>query len=668
MIITAQAPRFLLHALLFSGLLLSFGFANGQSNDAAWELRVCADPRGYPISSQDRTGYENRIAEILAEELGARLTYEWTLISDATVQLQLKQGTCDIVLSAGEGAMGLLNTVAYQRIPNVFLYLKRSNFAAESLFDPTLTDLRIGTMPNTSMQAVLFDLGLADNYVGIQPNAARRGFERIRPTVDALLSGEIDVAIVSGALASEYVKRQPEMFGMTPVEPELVPPLTPTFYMATMGVRPQDEGLRDALNVALARRWDDIQQVFADVGVPLLDSPAIGAGGRPVEELRIGVIAPFPTGYAAELDVLAESAYFGARIADDLALRKQDRADLDFHLVYASAPTPGAALRAYDRLVAFDEVAAVVVAHDAQTTRLLAQRSVATGVPLLNALAGDSELRSSVCYANTFHVAPSDASYALALADQAILSDVKSATIVMNGSDELANLSEVVSQSLTEHQIPSTVVTVANGLVFPFSDITAATESGSEAIIVLLPPDAQGMYLGELGRQEYDGVVLGFPWPAMQTRQFYYRLLQDSPAVLTTPRVAGWDASLSADGADQLNLRFASRSALAMDVTAWSTYAAVELAVQAYVDSQSENITVVEALSGATTGGTLYKGPGLEFDLATNQLLQPLYLVRLEEDGRWSAAVSERIALASVVETIPMEVLAPEERPRSGCN
>src|SRR5690606_833893 len=128
------------------------------------------------------------------------------------------------VMSAGEGAMGLLNTVAYQRIPNVFLYLTDSGFSAESLFDPSLASLRIATMPNTSMNAVLFDVGLVSNYVGIQPDRSKRGFERIRPTVDALLAGDVDVAIVSGALASEYVLRQPEVFSMVPVLPELVPP------------------------------------------------------------------------------------------------------------------------------------------------------------------------------------------------------------------------------------------------------------------------------------------------------------------------------------------------------------------------------------------------------------------------------------------------------------
>lgn len=651
-------PQLLGWSLVFVLTALTAAFGQSETPERSWELRVCADPKAYPVSSESLDGYENRVAAILADELGARLTYEWTLISDATVQLLLKQGACDLIMSAGEGAQGLLNTVAYQRIANVFLYLTDSGFAAESLYDPALSELRIATMPNTSMNAVLFDLGLADNYVGIQPNASKRGFERIQPTVDALLAGEVDVAIVSGALASAYVRDQPEVFAMTPVQPELVPPLTPTFYLGTIGVRPRDEGLRDALNVALARRWEDVQQVFADLGVPTLPNPGVLVNERPDELLQVGVIAPFPTGFAAELDVLAESAYFGARLADDLALRREDRAGVQLHLVYASAPSTAAALRAFDRLNAWDEVEAVVVAHDDETTRALAERAGEHGDVLLNALAAAVDLRSRACYPSVYHVAPSNDLYAAALARQAIDSEADSVLIVTDGSPDAERRASVVEDGLSDAEVSSSTLQVAAGLVFPYADVLAVTESSADAVVVLLPPDAQGLFLAELDRESYDGKVLGFPWPQMQSRQFYYRLIQDSPDVLGAPRIAGWDASLVEDGADDLNLRFSSRSAMAMDVTAWSTYAAVELAIEAAVTADREGVATREALPDAVQRASLHKGPDVAVDPSTNQLMQPLYQVALNPDGRWSAAVSERVALAEVVGTIPVADLA----------
>ena len=38
-------------------------------------------------------------------------------------------------------------------------------------------------------------------------------------------------------------------------------------------MRPQDEALRDAIDHALAARWDDVQAVLKDAGVPLLHLP-----------------------------------------------------------------------------------------------------------------------------------------------------------------------------------------------------------------------------------------------------------------------------------------------------------------------------------------------------------------------------------------------------------
>ena len=47
----------------------------------------------------------------------------------------------------------------------------------------------------------------------------------------------------------------------------------------TIALRPGDDALRDRLNTALVQRWDDIQAVFKDFGVPLdeLAKPAVSS-------------------------------------------------------------------------------------------------------------------------------------------------------------------------------------------------------------------------------------------------------------------------------------------------------------------------------------------------------------------------------------------------------
>jgi mxaJ protein len=626
----------------------------------SWELRVCADPENAPASTQHLDGFENRIASILADELNADLTYEWTVINDSTVRQLLKRGACDVVMSVGEGAAGLLNTVAYYRVPMVFLYLSDSGVSVNSLYDEQLRELRIGAIPNSSIHAALLDLGLDGNFVGIQPDASRRGADRIRPSVDALLRGDIDVAIVAGAPASIYVRQQPDVFAVTPVQPELVPPLTPMFHLATIGVRARDEGLRDALNLALARRWEDVQGVFRELGIPLLPSTPVLAS-EPVEgRFRIGVIAPFPTGYPDELDDVAESAYFGARLGEDLALRGEDREGLDLQIVYASAPSVESAIRSYDRLVNFDAVDAVVTALEAGVMPRLAASAEIADVPLLNVLDGSDAIRSSTCAPTLFHVAPSDLMYVKALMGASLDAGARSVTVVDAGSAWSEELVRYVQGSLSSRGIPMQRVVVSDGPLVNVADVKAVLDAAGDAVLILLPPPAQEMLLFELQREGLGELAHGFPWAAMQTRRFYFRLGEVAPTLAST-RVAGWEASLQETGADDLNLRFSSRSARAMDVTAWATYAAIEMLVEAHSERRSTGGALLELLRAVPQHSSLMKGGGLEFDPRTNQLLQPLYVVSLHPERPWSEAVSERIALASVVDVVPLAVTAPSD-------
>ena len=40
-------------------------------------LRVCADPNNLPYSNSRQEGFENKIASLIARDLGARVEYSW---------------------------------------------------------------------------------------------------------------------------------------------------------------------------------------------------------------------------------------------------------------------------------------------------------------------------------------------------------------------------------------------------------------------------------------------------------------------------------------------------------------------------------------------------------------------------------------------------------------
>jgi mxaJ protein len=61
----------------------------------ARELRVCADPNNLPFSNSRAEGFENKVAELVARELGAKLEYTWWAQRRGFVRNSLGNGACE---------------------------------------------------------------------------------------------------------------------------------------------------------------------------------------------------------------------------------------------------------------------------------------------------------------------------------------------------------------------------------------------------------------------------------------------------------------------------------------------------------------------------------------------------------------------------------------------
>lgn len=237
---------------------------------AAWELAVCADPSGLPYSAQDQSGYDNRIAAILADELSADLRFVWMPDHRSrTARGFLHEGACDVVMGVMDGQKGTLTSHAYYRTTYVFL---SRDVSVTSLDDPSLTGKRIG-VPGGARRTTPPSIALMRRgHMGqlVHFGASGTAGETEGEIVDALLSGEIDLAILWGPMAGHLAQ---DGLSAQPVSPEIDIPFLPMFAALSVGVRPQDEALRDAIDHALAARWDDVQAVLKDAGVPLLHLP-----------------------------------------------------------------------------------------------------------------------------------------------------------------------------------------------------------------------------------------------------------------------------------------------------------------------------------------------------------------------------------------------------------
>src|SRR4051795_10033917 len=78
-------------------------------------LRITADPNNLPFSNQQLEGFENKIAELIAQDLDADLKYVWHVQRRGFFRETLKQGDCDLVLGVPSDFEMALTTQPYYR-------------------------------------------------------------------------------------------------------------------------------------------------------------------------------------------------------------------------------------------------------------------------------------------------------------------------------------------------------------------------------------------------------------------------------------------------------------------------------------------------------------------------------------------------------------------------
>ncbi|MEA2600318.1 MAG: mxaJ protein [Acidobacteriota bacterium] len=270
--------------LALTALALLLGaYARPGAARPARELRVCADPNNLPFSNQKLEGFENRLAEIVARDLGASVRYTWWAQRRGFFRNTLKAGTCDVVLGVPASLEMVAPTRPYYRSTYVFVYRKDRGIDVRSFDDPILKKLRIGVQvagddgANMPPVHALAARGIIDNVTGYtlygdytQPNPPAR-------ILDAVAAGEVDVAVVWGPLAGYFAPRQPVPLVLVSVEPQIDLPFLPFVYDIAVGVRRGDERLRGEIDTVLERRRPEIEKLLDRYGVP---RPAVpGAGG-----------------------------------------------------------------------------------------------------------------------------------------------------------------------------------------------------------------------------------------------------------------------------------------------------------------------------------------------------------------------------------------------------
>ena len=244
-------------------------------------LRVCADPNNLPFSNEQRAGFENRIADLLAQDMGTTVEFSWRPQMRGFVRKGLKAGACDVYMGVPVAFGPLLTTKPYYRSTYVMIYRAKGPVHVRSLDDSALRLLKVGVhmigddYQNTPPAQALASRGMIDNVRGYpivgdysQPNPQAR-------IIEALARGEIDVAIVWGPFAGYFAKHSSTAFTIVPVTPSHDPSGQIFAFDIAMGLRRTDTTLAHTLDTLLVRERPAIHKILSDYGVPL-DSMSSG--------------------------------------------------------------------------------------------------------------------------------------------------------------------------------------------------------------------------------------------------------------------------------------------------------------------------------------------------------------------------------------------------------
>ncbi|HEX4675837.1 MAG TPA: quinoprotein dehydrogenase-associated putative ABC transporter substrate-binding protein [Steroidobacteraceae bacterium] len=260
------------------------GNSTSQGNNA---LRVCADPHSMPQSNDHGEGYENKIAEALARDLGKKVEYTYFPQRMGFVRNTLRarddqtqQFKCDLIIGVPKGYDITATTKPYMHSIYALVLTPRPDLkdlkTAEDLLKlppEKLHTLRVGMFAQTPASDWVLKNGMIDHAVMY---AAQSGDPNETPDTIIerdLAAGKIDVAVVWGPIAGFIVSRHGGTQGWTtvPFKPD---PQIKFDYEISMGLRQGEKDWQKTLDDWIAAHHTEITQILTAYHIPLIDEAA----------------------------------------------------------------------------------------------------------------------------------------------------------------------------------------------------------------------------------------------------------------------------------------------------------------------------------------------------------------------------------------------------------
>lgn len=238
-------------------------------------LRVCADPAALPFSAMDGSGFENRIAELLAKDLGVPVRYTWFPSVMGFYRQTLNARKCDVVIGTPPGLEMAATTIPYYR--STFMLVTRAADPAldKGLDDPWLAGKTVGVQAMTQAVDLLAHRSMIANIHSYELMVDSRIASVGHDMLADLSAGKIDAAIVWGPIASYQAGQKPGAFRLKSLGEE-VDGVPMAFDMA-MAVRNGEPQWRARLDRFIEEHGEELRAILAGANVPQ-------AGGETAEE------------------------------------------------------------------------------------------------------------------------------------------------------------------------------------------------------------------------------------------------------------------------------------------------------------------------------------------------------------------------------------------------
>src|SRR5262245_28279642 len=204
------------------GALCASSLVVGKANeDARGVLRVCADPDNLPLSNERGEGYENRIAERLAQDLEQRVEYTFFPQRMGFVRNTLRmrdpatsQFKCDLIVGVPKGYELTATTQPYMRSTYAIIFPAKDSLAAVKTPEDLVKmpraqrdKLRIGIFQRSPAADWLLRNQMFDQAVSY---AQQSGDPHENPASIIgrdIQAGKLDAAILWGPMAGFLVER-----------------------------------------------------------------------------------------------------------------------------------------------------------------------------------------------------------------------------------------------------------------------------------------------------------------------------------------------------------------------------------------------------------------------------------------------------------------------------